>query len=433
MNANTGAGRSILTSQAAHSSPQPHAEAEARVSAGFMFIYGFAQFAAWLAILTPITITIALRVGEIATPGQKANYLATVLAIGAFCAMVAAPIWGAISDHTTARIGRRKLWIALGAVFLFSGLAMMALSTSIIGLGAGWLICQIGSNATQASLNAILPDQVPVSQRGRMSSILGLTIVVATVAGTFITQFTQHSSVAMFLVPWLPSVISVALVLKYLPDAPATNTAPVSLGSILSVFRVNPFKDREFGLVFSSRFLVATGYSFAQTYQVFALTDMIGIAKSEVARAIFLSSAAVAILGLLLTPAAGYLVDRTRRMKPTVVVSGLAVTIGLLAISQSQTLALFLVAITIVKVSRSVFTSITFAISATVLPNKSSAAKDLGIMQIANSLPQSIAPAIAPLFLAIGGGQSNYPAMFIAATAFSVVGSMMILPMRRVK
>ncbi len=411
--------------------PLPLGE-EVRVSAGFMAIYAFAQFSAWLAILTPIVITIALRVGEIAPPDQKASYLALVLSIGAFCAMVAAPIWGAISDHTTARIGRRKLWIALGALFLLCGLTIMAISESLILLGFGWLICQIGSNATQASLNAILPDQVPFAQRGRMSSILGLTVIVATVAGTFITQFTQSSSIAMFLVPWLPSALSVALVLKFLPDAPATPSAPISFVGILSVFRVNPFKDREFGLVFSSRFLVSTGYSFAQTYQVFALTDMVGVPTSEVPRAIFISSSAVAVLGLILTPIAGYVVDRTRRMKPVVVISGLVVTTGLLAISQVWTLALFIGAITVIKVAKNVFTAITMAVSASVLPTKTSAAKDLGIMQIANSLPQSLAPAIAPMFLAIGGGVSNYPAMFLAATAFALVGSLMILPLRRV-
>lgn len=421
-----------MTATAAAIGSTPPSDVERRVSARFMAIYAFAQFSAWLAILTPIVVTLALRVGEISSPEDKAGDLSLVLALGAFFAMVAAPIWGAISDNTTARIGRRKLWIALGALFLLCGLTIMALSTSIIGLGIGWLVCQTGSNATQASLNAILPDQVPLSQRGRMSSILGLTIIVATVAGSFITQFTQSSSIAMFLVPWLPSVLSVALVLKFLPDAPAPHGAPISLGGILSVFRVNPFKDREFGLVFSSRFLVATGYSFAQTYQVFALTDMVGVPTAEVPRAIFISSSAVAVLGLILTPIAGYVVDRTRRMKPVVVLSGLVVATGLLLISQVWTLALFIGAVTIIKVAKNVFTAITMAVSASVLPTKASAAKDLGIMQIANSLPQSLAPAIAPLFLAIGGGQSNYPAMFLAATAFALVGSVMILPLRRV-
>lgn len=78
------------------------------VSAGFMALYSFTQFAAWLAILTPVTITIALHIGKIATRAEKGAYLATTLSIGAFCAMVAAPIWGALSDVTRARITQRS-------------------------------------------------------------------------------------------------------------------------------------------------------------------------------------------------------------------------------------------------------------------------------------------------------------------------------------
>ena len=43
------------------------------------------------------------------------------------------------------------------------------------------------------------------------------------------------------------------------------------------------------------------------------------------------------------------------------------------------------------------------AMVARVLPNKDDAAKDFGIMNVANSLPQSIVPAIGPLLLSIGG------------------------------
>jgi MFS family permease len=134
------------------------------VSGWFMALYAFTQYAHWLAILTPVTITIALRIGQIATPDQKGASLATIMSIGAFCAMIAAPIWGAISDNTRARIGRRKFWIVAGSLFLLAGLSIMALSQSLWLFGAGWIICQIGSNAAQASINAIQPDQVPLEQ-----------------------------------------------------------------------------------------------------------------------------------------------------------------------------------------------------------------------------------------------------------------------------
>lgn len=403
------------------------------VTGGFMALYAFTQYAHWLAILTPVTITIAMRIGQIATPAEKNAYLATIMSIGAFCAMVAAPIWGAISDHTTARIGRRKFWIVAGSLFLLTGLSIMAFSHSLWLFGLGWLICQIGSNAAQASINAILPDQVPLEQRGRMSSFLGLTTVFAMVSGTFITQFTHQNSVAMFLVPWLPYLVAVLLVLRFLPDAPSQSTDGISLATVFSAFRVNPFRDRDFGLAFSCRFLLTTGNSFVQTYQVFLLMDVVGLASGQVPGAMFTVTASIAVLGVIVTPLAGTVIDKTGRMKPLVVGAGLLVTLGLLAISRTTSLTPLIVAMVVLGVGKSIIYALTTALAASVLPDKGSAAKDMGIIQIASSLPQSLAPAIAPLFLAIGGGHSNYEAVFIAAAIFAGFGTLAILPIRHVK
>lgn len=403
------------------------------VSPAFMAIYAFTQYAHWLAILTPVTITIAMRIGQIATPAQKSAYLATIMSVGALFAMIAAPFWGAISDHTRAKIGRRKLWIGLGSLFLLGGLLIMALSTSLWLFGLGWIICQTGSNAAQAAISAILPDQVPLHQRGRMSSLLGLTTILATVSGTFITQFTHHSSMAMFLVPWLPYLLALLLLFAFIPDAPSQSEEGISLASVFSVFRVNPFKDWDFGCAFASRFMLATGNAFAQTYQVFVLIDVIGLMSGQVPGALLGITSMVAIVSLVLTPIAGWIVDKTGRIKPLVVVSGIVVTAGLATISQTHALHPFMLAMIVLGVGKSIFYALATAISATVLPDKGSAAKDMGIIQIANSLPQSLAPAIAPLFLMIGGGNSNYDAMFIAATIFAVIGTLAILPIRHVR
>jgi MFS family permease len=420
--------------QATPSGPSlPPSSAQASVSPAFMAVYTFLQFSHWLAILTPVTITIAMRIGTIAPPDQKSAYLASIMSIGAFFAMVAAPFWGAVSDHTRSRLGRRRLWISLGALFLLAGLMLMAFTTSIWLFGLGWVICQVGSNAAQAAINALLPDQVPLHQRGRMSSLLGLTTILATVAGTFLTQYTLGSSVAMFLVPWLPCLLANVLMFAIIPDAPSQSEEGISLASVFSVFRVNPFKSWDFGCVFASRFLLATGNAFAQTYQVFVLIDVIGLVSGQVPRALLGITSTVAVISLILTPLAGWLVDKTGRMKPLVVATGLVATLGLAILTQTHTLQPYMLAMIVLGVGKSVFYAMATAISATVLPSKSSAAKDMGIIQIANSLPQSLAPAIAPAFLAIGGGSANYDAMFMAATLFAAAGTLAILPIRHVR
>ena len=65
-----------------------------------------------------------------------------------------------------------------------------------------------------------------------------------------------------------------------------------------------------------------------------------------------------------------------------------------------------------------------------VLPNKDNA-KDLGVFNIASALPFSIAPAIAPTILALGGG--NYGVLYAVGGVCAVLGAFAILPVRGVR
>jgi hypothetical protein len=71
------------------------------------------------------------------------------------------------------------------------------------------------------------------------------------------------------------------------------------------------------------------------------------------------------------------------------------------------------------------------ALVADVLPDPDSAAKDLGVMNIAGALPSSIAPAIAPAILALGHG--SYGTLYAVAGTCAVVGAAAILPVKRVR
>jgi hypothetical protein len=80
-------------------SPSPEA-ARPPVPLGFVAIYVLAQFGIWVALLTPVVLTLALRVGDIASEAEKGRWLGIILAIGGFVALVATPICGALSDRT---------------------------------------------------------------------------------------------------------------------------------------------------------------------------------------------------------------------------------------------------------------------------------------------------------------------------------------------
>ncbi len=77
------------------------------------------------------------------------------------------------------------------------------------------------------------------------------------------------------------------------------------------------------------------------------------------------------------------------------------------------------------------YVAVDLALVVDVLPDPASAAKDLGVFNIASALPFSVAPAIAPAILAIGDG--SYGLMYTVAGTCAIIGAVAILPVKRVR
>ena len=65
------------------------------------------------------------------------------------------------------------------------------------------------------------------------------------------------------------------------------------------------------------------------------------------------------------------------------------------------------------------------ALVSQVLPSATARGKDLGILNIANSAPQVLGPALAALLVTRLGG---YPALYLATAAVTIGGSLVLHP-----
>lgn len=81
-----------------------------------------------------------------------------------------------------------------------------------------------------------------------------------------------------------------------------------------------------------------------------------------------------------------------------------------------------------------IYASIDTALVVDVLPNADKPGKDLGVINIANALPQSLAPAFAGLLLGIGSAAGqNYTLMLWGAGIIGIVGALAVIPIKRVR
>jgi len=409
------------------------AAAEGRASARFIAIYAFAYASLWLALLTPAIISLALRVQQLA-PGNAAEPISWVLMTGALVALVSNPVFGALSDRTRSRFGRRRPWLVGGVLCGCAALAVIGLAPTITVVLLGWCLAQLAYNAVLASLVAVVPDRIPPAQRGTVVGILGVCMPIGQITGTYLVQQLSFNMTWVLVVPGLIGIAGVLLLVFVLPDEPRrTAPFPRSQAARPAALELSPPPDhRDFSWAWLSRVLFTAGSCFLQAYQPFLLIEKLGLDPGDVPRLIFRSTVVGAVMVVLWSLIAGHLSDRTGRRKPFVMAGSAIQGLGLwlIAASSSYTMLLFGVALT--GMGHGVYEGVDLALVTDVLPDRDQhAAKDLGLLNIANTLPQVIAPLSAPAILAIGRG--DYTFLFAVAGAVAMLGTAVLIPLRSVR
>ena len=108
----------------------------------------------------------------------------------------------------------------------------------------------------------------------------------------------------------------------------------------------------------------------------------------------------------------GRLSDRTGRRRIFLVTASVVYGLAMFVVAMASDVDGFLVGMAISGLGFGVYMAVDLALVADVLPGKDNA-KDLGVLNIAGAFPFTVAPALAPAVLAIGGG--SYSALYAVA------------------
>jgi len=403
-----------------------------RVGRGFITRYAAAFTGTSLVLVAPLLVTLALKVNALAGPAHAAGSLALVTGAGSLVSIVANPVVGKLSDRTASPLGMRRPWMFVGLSGGCLGILVVATASSIPVVLVGWCLAQLFFNALLAVQVAVLPDQVPAVQRGSVSGILGICLPVASVSGTFLVSLFTGSPLAMFLAPCALGGIFVLLFAFTLDDRRlgAGSKPPWSLREFARTFSVSPRKNPDFAWVFVSRFLFVLAYAFLITYQAYYLLSRIGTAKADVPQQIFLATLVQSVVLVGASLVAGRLSDRTGRRKVFVVTAAVVYGLAMFLVAVAGSFPGFLVGVAVSGLGFGTYMAVDLALVADVLPDDAHA-KDLGVLNIANALPFTVAPALAPAVLAVGGG--SYGVLYAVAGISAVLGAGAILPVQRVR
>ena len=403
-----------------------------RVRAPFLATIALANLGIWLAFFTPIQNLLPRLSEDIAGAGGKETALAVVTGVGAFVAIIANPLAGALSDRTTSRFGRRRPWMLVGSLVGAIGIAILSTQSSIVGLAVVWGLAQAAINSSYAGLTATIPDQVPVDQRGVASGWVGLSQTLGIVLGVAIVSF-----IVLALVPgtYVTAVLAFILVIPFIlvlkdPPLPKADRPPFHLGQFLRGFWVSPRTHPDFAWAWLARFLVSLGSAMATLYLLFFLQDRVGLDDVAASQGQTLLVGLYALGTILTAVIGGVISDRSGRRKVFVVAATLVMSVAAIILIGTTTLLLAMVAALILGLGYGVYLAVDQALITQVLPNAEDRARDLGVINIANSAPQVLAPVIAaPLVTALGG----YPTLYGVTAAIVILGALAILPIKSVR
>ncbi|WP_155368319.1 MFS transporter [Catellatospora vulcania] len=374
-------------------------------------------------------ILLPLQVAAVDEDAKAAN-LAVVATIGALAAMLAQPLAGAISDRTRSRFGRRGPWIVAGA--LTGGLALVGLASAntLVQITFAWTVTQIVYNFAQGPLAAVMPDRVPPANRGVFSAVTGTGLMLGALGGQVIaTRFADDLPAGYLTFAGL-ALVALTLFVVFNPDRDNRDTPrrPFSLRSIVDSYWFDPRRHPDLGWAFLGRLLLYLGYFIVVNYQLYILQDRVGLGDAAID---YVPVVGVASLGgtVLATVVSGPLSDRLGRRRIFVYASAAMLATALLLPWIWPTKPGMLAFALLSGLGFGVFQAVDTALITEVLPAEQDFGKDVGVVNIAATLPQVLAPAAAGAIVAAAG----YAPLFPVGIALVLLGALAVVPIKSVR
>jgi MFS family permease len=402
------------------------------VSLGFQVLLGLANAGAIITLIPVLVVLIPTQVTQI-DPVNTASSLAFVLGLGAFGAMVGNPLAGALSDRTTSSLGRRRPWLLIGMTGTALGLLALANSHSITLLALAWFTVQFFGNALIASYGAVFPDHIPVRQRGTTQAILGLFTPIAVILADLLFARVTDLRAAYYPTMAVMVCLTLLFVSRYRePQLPKGVMPPFRLGAFLASFWVSPRQHPRFGRAWLTWLLVWSGYNlgtggFFFLYLQNILAASGSFSGQEAKDGIAVIQMSQIAVGVPLMLAAGYISDRIGRRKGFVMGGITLIGLGLAVLTLFARWPAVLTASVTIGAGFWIFYSLGLALISQMLPAASDRGKDLGVINIAATLPQIIIPFIgAAVVNRLGAGNPlSYQVLFVSG--FGAVITALIL------
>lgn len=386
-------------------------------------------------ILAMDTVILPVIVLSISPEGLKNTYLAVLGISGLAMAALVQPIVGRLSDRTRSVLGKRVPFLIWGTVFVCASLVGIRLAPNFLVLFAVWIFIQANINIAYAPGLALIRDLVPMHRIGIASSLKIMSdaaggMALIAVSGAMIAN---ESTGALIDWKWLTlAILGVSLI------------GGVAVTSITVVSRetqqprleptreepsTEPVLNPQLGLFLVSRLLMITSIAAFQTYGLFFLHDVVGLAEPAQAlgRMILVIGGALGIAVYI----SGWVSDHIGR-KPVVVIGAVGAALSSLWMLKAGSSSEVLMIATVIGASVGTLLSANWAL-ANELGNQKQAGLHMGIVNLATIGGSVIAKLAGPGIDLLNNRVSEnfgYQTLIVVCAALFLAGAIILMPVK---
>lgn len=394
--------------------PRVPATVRSRPQAGLL-IFAIANAGGVIGFLPLLTLLLPLKIAEIA-PDERIGLVTLTTILGAVAASASNILFGWWSDRARDRgVGRRRFMAGALAATIATYALIAAADTPLTIVGAVVLF-QVAVNALLGPFQATLAEEVSDGRKGAAGGLLALANPLASAVSAAVVAFAGFGEGSRL------AIIAAAMTLCTLPllltrAAAPTDAAPLPVA----------LARHDLLAAWWARLLVQIAGAVLFYYLLFYFGSVVGDAPT---------SALAAQVGQVLTLAyvvplpiavlCGRWSDRIGRRKPFLLTAALVAAIGLAAMAVATDWTGAALAFGLYAIGSSIFLSLHATFAMQLLPNPHHRGRDLGLINLTNTLPALLGPLLA-WGLAT---PSDFSVLMAALAVLTALGGLAILSVR---
>jgi Na+/melibiose symporter-like transporter len=350
--------------------------------------------------------------GEALAPG----YVALLITVPVFLAVLVQPTVAVISDYTISRWGRRKPYIFIGTLLDILFLWMLAEARVFEAILLFVILLQTSSNFAQGPFQGYVPDLVPAKQVGIASGLMGVMIIGGQIVGVGIASIgllqlggmpfepgTPEAAAAAqsaFFAPTLAlGVIELVTMILLVLTVDEGRAGPDRGGRswlqiALSAWGTDILRERSYIWLLVSRLFYLMSPALLTGIGLFYLTQALGFTRDGAAGALLVIAAVLGGTTGIVTFPAARLSDRLGR-KRVIYISIALGMLGMAGVALAPSFELTVLSLIPVGISAGAFLAVDWALMTDIIP-KATTGRYMGISNVATAIS-------GPLGLGIGG------------------------------